>query len=326
MRPTVWTSFAHPATTGAGLVQRELTTGLRSRGFEVITGQQPRGFETNWSARAHGWSRENLSALRHRDAIGLITATPAPLAQPRRSILLVYDLRWTTTRLRASRLYRSADLKVSARRARAVCTGSQPVARDVEAHTGVASRVIRFGPGRAGAWEFTDGGNGDVILVGSGVHKRNELAAELLATHHRWFQRVVTVNVSDATRMILDRGLGRSRVRHHDYISDDELRAVMESATFFVHLGRHEGFGFPYLEALAAGCQVIAINYPVTKHLLGEAATLTDEPLDKWFDQLNRGAIELPTTSVRRQRIESFSWDVTCDAFARLIEEVGTNS
>jgi glycosyltransferase involved in cell wall biosynthesis len=39
-------------------------------------------------------------------------------------------------------------------------------------------------------------------------------------------------------------------------------------------LGTDEGFGIPFVEALAAGCQVIATDHPLAREVVGDAGLL----------------------------------------------------
>lgn len=74
---------------------------------------------------------------------------------------------------------------------------------------------------------------------------------------------------------MLDRELG-DHARCVGSIDDDILHDVYAGARALVHLAEHEGFGFPPLEALAAGCPVIAADIPVLHETLGEHAIYVD--------------------------------------------------
>lgn len=68
-------------------------------------------------------------------------------------------------------------------------------------------------------------------------------------------------------------------VRWLDYLSDDDLLAVIQHATAMVFPSLCEGFGLPVLEAFAAGVPVITSRTSALPEVAGDAALLVD-PLD----------------------------------------------
>ncbi len=59
-------------------------------------------------------------------------------------------------------------------------------------------------------------------------------------------------------------------------VSDTELTTLYKEATALVFPSLMEGFGLPVLEALRAGCPVIASDIPVFHELFGDAITYFD--------------------------------------------------
>lgn len=320
----VWLSFEHSRASGMGLVQHHIAAALeRNPGLDVHRGSQAEFVGHGLPARVRGVGREWLSAARQRSAIGVISSSPAPIIWPKHSLYIAHDLRWRDTRSATARAYRNLDLRVAARRASIVCASAPGIADEIAHHTGVSPRLLPFGPGRAVDWN-SSAGNGDVVLLGSAPHKRNERAAQLLVAHDGWYERVMAVNVSADTQSILGE-LPASRVDVHERPSDDALRGVFERSSWFVHLGCHEGFGFPYLEALAAGCTVIAMRYPTTEFVLGDAGVLLDEhELDAAFESLEQGGLRLPDQLSIDQQVSRFSWQRFDETLASLVDELRT--
>ena len=173
---------------------------------------------------------------------------------------------------------------------------------------------MHLGPGTVETVADSASSSSRILLMGGARHKRNEEAAQaLVASGGRWFSEVVGINVSGAVRAILESGLGADLCRWHDNLSVGELRQVYGSIGYFVHLGVEEGFGLPYIEALAAGATIIAINQPLTRTLLGEAAVLLEDgPTPHLAEQLT--AIPEIPWDVRREVALRFSWKATTDA------------
>jgi glycosyltransferase involved in cell wall biosynthesis len=60
------------------------------------------------------------------------------------------------------------------------------------------------------------------------------------------------------------------------YVADDKLGALYRAALVTLLVSRAEGFGYPVLEAMAAGCAVIASNASSLPEVAGDAALLVD--------------------------------------------------
>ena len=59
-----------------------------------------------------------------------------------------------------------------------------------------------------------------------------------------------------------------------DYIDDDALAALYRHARMSIFVSRAEGFGYPVVEAMAAGCPVITCGHTSTGEVAGDAAVL----------------------------------------------------
>jgi glycosyltransferase involved in cell wall biosynthesis len=84
----------------------------------------------------------------------------------------------------------------------------------------------------------------------------------------RW---LVAGQVPHALRSRLD---ARDRVRLLGDLVDDELRVVLQGSDFLVYPSRSEGFGYPPLEAMAAGVPVVATRAGSIPEVCADAALL----------------------------------------------------
>ncbi len=103
-------------------------------------------------------------------------------------------------------------------------------------------------------------------------------------------------------------------VKYIGYVNERDLPGLTAGATAFVYPSLYEGFGFPVVQALAAGAPVITSNVSSLPEVAGEAAMLIDP---QSVDDL-RGAMErlALSPSLRadlsargRKRAELFRWD-----------------
>jgi len=99
------------------------------------------------------------------------------------------------------------------------------------------------------------------------------------------------------------------------YVSDESLPHIYAAAEAFVFPSFYEGFGLPVLEAMAAGCPVIASNTSSLKEVVGEAGITLDPtgPAEEWSHSI---ATVVSSSELRRQLQESgflqagkYTWD-----------------
>lgn len=66
----------------------------------------------------------------------------------------------------------------------------------------------------------------------------------------------------------------RDRIVRTGYVDDARLAALLAGATALAYPSRYEGFGFPPLQAMAAGTPVVASDTPVLRETVGEGGLL----------------------------------------------------
>lgn len=86
-----------------------------------------------------------------------------------------------------------------------------------------------------------------------------------------WFNRVVRPACPDATLdMVSEPGPPAPGVEYHHAASEETLAALYRRAWVFASPSSYEGFGLPYLEAMASGAAVVATANPGSREVLGE--------------------------------------------------------
>ena len=119
----------------------------------------------------------------------------------------------------------------------------------------------------------------------------------------------------------------RSRIVRPGYLSDPELSAVLHGAAVLAYPSRYEGFGFPPLQAMAAGVPVVATAAgSVPEVVRGAAATVPVGDSGALARELSRVLDDREVSSAwvaaGRRRAEHFSWESLARSMAALYAEI----
>lgn len=308
---------------GIGVLQRYLYPELERMGVELdLLPTRDRGDAP--LARALGLVAGAATVPRGDAFLSLVS--PLPLRLPIPTVAYVHDVRWLRTRGRAARAYRQFDFQRTVRRAARVITISEAVAaelRELAPRYQEKLRVVYSGPGQVapgGGWAQKTPGK--VVLVGADRHKQNEAAVRaLLLAMPGWASTIVGINLSDEVREMVSKHSAADRFEFHPRLSRADFIAEMGSAEFYLNIGTDEGFGLPYIEALALGCQVVVADQPLTRELLGNAAIYLSARDEAGLAAELADIAPVPE-DVRRKRAAAFSWEATARAVLSAIREV----
>ena len=119
----------------------------------------------------------------------------------------------------------------------------------------------------------------------------------------------------------------KNQVIFTDYVSDEYLVKLYNTADIFVYPSLYEGFGLPPLEAMACGCPVITSNTSSLPEVVGDAGIMID-PTD--IDGLSESMLKIITDNQLREelsrksleRAELFSWKKTAKETWNAYEDV----
>jgi glycosyltransferase involved in cell wall biosynthesis len=208
-------------------------------------------------------------------------------------------------------------------RVRVVCPGVPPrveVARDparavVDAvlPAGATRYVLAIGTaeprkdlaGLVHAFDQLAAGQGDLALV--------------LAGPPGWGEEALDSAIAGAR--------AKDRVVRTGWLEPGVLAALLQEASVLAFPSLYEGFGFPPLEAMAAGVPVVATRAGSLPEVLGDGAALVDvgdhEGLaEALANVLNDAALRGRLISAGAARAASFSWDRCGEGLARLYRDV----
>ncbi|HET7340030.1 MAG TPA: glycosyltransferase family 1 protein [Methylomirabilota bacterium] len=243
------------------------------------------------------------------------------------------------------RLYEGRLLPRQARKAALIVAISENTRRDVIAEYRLdPERVLTIHPGVDGQFasaappQATDQ-RPTLLFPGAPIARKNlDVVLRALAAAPRDSAAGrATLQISGATasgfpehaRRIAELGL-TSRVRWLGQVPRHDLPGVMAAATAVVYPSLYEGFGFPPLEAMAAGTPVVASNAACLPEVLGDAAELVDPNDDAALTRslevvLTRPDLRARLIAAGRQRAAMFTWErcaeETVAAYRRVLQE-----
>ena len=167
------------------------------------------------------------------------------------------------------------------------------------------------------------GGYPFVLYVGSRpAYKNFSLVLQALASQGNnalWLLAVGGGAFTVEEGSYIDRLGLRSRVRLLPRASDEQLAAAYRAAHLLVYPSLYEGFGFPPLEAMAAGCPALVSRTSALPEICGDAAFYFDptrvEELISVIDQL-MGSERLRTAkrAAGLEQVKRYSWEWTAAA------------
>jgi glycosyltransferase involved in cell wall biosynthesis len=118
----------------------------------------------------------------------------------------------------------------------------------------------------------------------------------------------------------------RSRIVRPGYLDDQDLATTLGGASVLAYPSRYEGFGFPPLQAMAAGVPVVTTAVGAIPEVVGDGALLVDpsdpDGLAAALSQVLAGGAEVDGLVARgRRRSAAFSWDACARGLADLYED-----
>jgi mannosyltransferase len=109
----------------------------------------------------------------------------------------------------------------------------------------------------------------------------------------------------------------RQRITHEGFISDAQLNELYNQALCLVYPSRYEGFGIPVVEAMRAGCPVVATDCRAVVEVGGDALTVSDdEPrqLAAAIERVAAGAYRADVISRGKAVAARYSWEANYQA------------
>jgi glycosyltransferase involved in cell wall biosynthesis len=146
----------------------------------------------------------------------------------------------------------------------------------------------------------------------------NDVSLVIAGGPVRWFPQAS--EQLEAAVAVLPAGV-RSRVIRTGYVSQADKVALMTGATLMAYPSRYEGFGFPVMEAFAAGLPVLTSNVSSLPEVAGDAAELVDpddtEAIAEALERMLQDRDLLDNLAAAGvARVSAFTWEATARATA----------
>jgi glycosyltransferase involved in cell wall biosynthesis len=102
---------------------------------------------------------------------------------------------------------------------------------------------------------------------------------------------------------------------------------LLKGAVGLVFPSLYEGFGFPMLEAMAAGCPVLALDTAINREIAGEGAWFLPPEPQAWGQAVARLLGNTSLVTEMREggfgNLHRFSWDTTAARYAEAFSALG---
>jgi glycosyltransferase involved in cell wall biosynthesis len=256
----------------------------------------------------------------------------------KRQIVCIHDLHTMIVPESYSRLFRWTHrlvLPALGRRAAAITTVSEFSRSEITARNVAPAQKVTVtynGSDHAWGWEAGRSSLGRwpdwpyVLCLGQGQRYKNmELLVRLAPALERMGLDLWIAGDIAPGKLFSD---GKpANVRLLGRIDDDDLKAALAGALCFLFPSRIEGFGLPAIEAMTAGCPVVASTSPCLPEICGEAALYADpDDAGAWIECVKR----LKENKVFRSRLATagkaqasiYSWRRVAETYLELMASI----
>jgi alpha-1,3-rhamnosyl/mannosyltransferase len=206
----------------------------------------------------------------------------------------------------------------SARKARRVLAISQRTKDDLVALYGLPPDKIVVTPLAADPAFRPGGTRGDYVLLSGAIEPRKNPLAAADAAREAGRRLVVVGPERDAALADELRARGADL---RGYVPKAELVKLVQEAAALLFPTRHEGFGLPVVEAMAAGTPVVATPDPAVREVGGDAVAYA-ESRELGSVLINVLANPEPWTQAGLARATLHSWESVAEITAGVYREV----
>lgn len=319
--------------TGIGRFCREVAQRLRGMTNLPVRGNPASAFDC---------IRLTLFMLLHRKAFVVSPGYSAPIFGLSRFVLTVHDLNHVDIEHNSGllkRAYYRLVLRRACRRAARVLTVSEFSRARIIDWAGVSpDQVVCVGNGVSEIFlegEINDttrvASDGYLLCVGNRKGHKNEAALLRCLAELRRYPHLRVIFSGEPSLELLELGerLGvGSRLSFTGPLTEARLRRLYREAALLVFPSLYEGFGLPAVEAMAAGCPVIASATTALGEIAGEACLRVDPSDDLSIAAaismlIDDAQLRANLQSKGLQRCSIYRWPRVADKVQSVVSSLG---
>ena len=117
-----------------------------------------------------------------------------------------------------------------------------------------------------------------------------------------------------------EKSLQNGNIVFTGYISDSQVKSLMNGCRAFIHPAIYEGFGIPPLEAMSCGAQVIASNATCLPELYEDAVHY----IDPYNYDVDLEALLQEPVAPAKKILEKFSWEKEASKLLGILRNIGS--
>jgi glycosyltransferase involved in cell wall biosynthesis len=120
----------------------------------------------------------------------------------------------------------------------------------------------------------------------------------------------------------------RAEATYLGYVPEEDLPGLVAGATAFVYPSLYEGFGFPVVQAMAAGVPVVTSNVSCLPEVAGDAAVLVDPRSASEFAAavtrlLESAKLRSELGRRGRERARRYRWEACAEESLQFFHRIG---
>ncbi len=160
---------------------------------------------------------------------------------------------------------------------------------------------------------------GYYFSLGSGLRHKNILWVVNCAINNPGLQFVITGSDKFSGYLSSLGLVDIPNILYTGYLPDEDVKALMECCTAFIHPAFYEGFGIPPMEALSCGANIIVSNSSCLPEIYGNSAVYIN-PHDDKVDM--RYIDDFPDVEEKEKVLKKYSWQKSAEEFIKIMEMI----